>query len=185
MCSYWCNTGSISRTEHERGAYSIAAGYKEICLIFIYSTQVQYTSSIWWQRKCLFYSCWQTCSCSQGGTWTSGDLMRKQCQKKCFHMLFLESGEGPVTVTSWPWLMPVCSGMYHLATRQEENNLSSGLASLPQHTRTQSHTLPIIPRVLHRCVTVSIKQVGREDKGACFAHNMNAHTEQNPVYSFY
>lgn len=67
------------------------------------------------------------------------------------------TGEGSVTVTSWPWLTPVLSGMYHPAARQEENNLSngtSGLAPLPQHTHAHTRMLPIIPRVLHSCSTV-------------------------------
>lgn len=30
---------------------------------------------------------------------------------------------------------------------------------------------------------VSIKQVGKKDKRACFAYNMRVHTEQIPIYS--
>lgn len=55
------------------------------------------------------------------------------------------TGEGPVTVTSWPWPTPVCSSMYHPAAHQGENDLSNGLT--PTHTCTC--TLPIIPGVLH------------------------------------
>lgn len=80
--------------------------------------------------------------------------------------------------------------MYHPAARREEDDLSggaSGLAPLPTHTHTHLHT-----RVTNHSQgvtlaehSVSIKQVGRKDKRACFAYNMRVHTEQIPICSLY
>lgn len=119
--------------------------------------------------------------------------MRKHCEALCPDALFLglpsvspRTGEGPVTVTSWPWPTPVCHGTYHPAAHQEENSLSDGMKQPCSTTPpTHTHMLPIIPRVLHCCSSVSIKQVGRKDKRACSAYSMKVHTEQIPICSPY
>lgn len=95
----------------------------------------------------------------RGDTRTQGKVFREQCEEACLDVFFLGSpvvgahtGQGPWTVTSRPFRMPVGSSMCRPATRLEE----SGPAP-PSVTHTHTHTkicictqaLPFISKVLH------------------------------------
>lgn len=145
-----------------------------------------YTSFVWWPKSVrnevthnslrdFLPSAHQGALALQSNSWGNG--VRNMCLDMFFlgSPLSLHAGEGPVTVTSWPWPKPVCSGMYHPAAHLEENKLTHIYAHVTNHS--QGVTL-----AQH---SVSIKQVGRKDKRACFGYNMRVHTEQIPIYSLY
>ncbi len=96
------------------------------------------------------------------------------------------TGEGSVTVTSWPWLKSVWSGMYHPATHQEDKGLSSGTSSLAplQHTHMNTHVN--MHSTYHSlCDTLvwhSNEQMGMKDKRLYFAGRV--HIKQFPFIAF-
>lgn len=119
-----------------------------------------------WMTKSMLNEIIHNSSCS--GTFTRGYMDPRVTHEGVLwgnvsrHALFripsagAHTGKGLVTVTSWPWPMPVCSDMYHRVAHLEENELSYSTCSFASTatTHTYKHTLPIILKVLHHCSTM-------------------------------